>query len=245
MQGNFFTGCDYLFRGAKLMLQPGLRRYVLTPLLINIGIFVSFFYSMLLQFNLWIGDIINWLPEFLSFLEWLLWPLVLTLLLAIIAYSFSIVANFIASPFNSLLAEKTEEKLTGIEVAGHETLGQALLGFPKSMGREIHKLVYYLPLALLVLIVSFIPGINIIAPLLWFLLGSWMMSIQYCDYPMDNNRVSFSDMKKRLKKHGFSSSGFGVVVMAGTMIPILNLFIMPAAICGACIFWAEKLHNEA
>lgn len=244
MQSNFFTGCNYLFRGAKLMLQPGLRRYVLTPLIINIAIFVGFFYSMLLQFNLWIGDIINWLPEFLSFLEWLLWPLVLTLLLAIIAYSFSLVANFIASPFNSLLAEKTEEKLTGIEVSGHETLGQALLGFPKSMAREIHKLVYYLPLALLVLIISFIPGINIISPLLWFLLGSWMMAIQYCDYPMDNNRVRFSDMKKRLKKHGFSSSGFGVVVMTGTMIPIFNLFIMPAAICGACIYWAEALHNE-
>ncbi len=241
MKGNPVTGFNYLIEGFKLITQPGLRLFVLIPLTINIIIFSILINMTIAQFSGWIEAVMAWVPEWLSFIRWILWPLAVILILTVVMYTFSVIANLIASPFNGLLAEKTEELLTGKEVPGFETIGQALLSFPKSIGREMAKLIYYVPLALVVLIISFIPLINAAAPLLWFLLGSWMMVIQYCDYPMDNHQVSFGDMKQRIKMLRLTSTGFGASVMVGTMIPIVNLIIMPAAVCGATAYWAKEM----
>ena len=241
MKGNPATGFNYLVRGFKLTLQPGLRLFVLIPLTINIVIFSVLIGLTISEFYGWIEAVMNWVPDFLSFIRWVLWPMALVLILTVVMYSFSVIANLIASPFNGLLAEKVEELLTGKEVDGHETIGKALLAFPKSLCREISKIIYYLPLALAVLVISFVPVVNAVAPVLWFLLGTWMMAIQYCDYPMDNNRRSFSAMKHAIASKRLTSLGFGAGVMAGTMIPVVNFIIMPAAICGATVYWVEEL----
>lgn len=244
MQGSLITGFDYLLEGARLVRRPGLRLFVLIPLTLNIVIFAALVGATLGQFSNWIDAAVNWLPHFLSFLRWILWPLAMVLILTVVTYTFSIIANLIASPFNGLLAEKTEELLTGREVAGFETVGEALLSFPKSIAREAAKLLYYLPLALAVLILSFIPVINTAAPFLWFLLGAWMMVIEYCDYPMDNNRRSFGAMKQAIRTERLTSLGFGAGVMVGTMIPVVNFFIMPVAVCGATAYWVNALHDR-
>ena len=184
-----------------------------------------------------------WLPEWLSFLSWILWPLAVILILAIAMYSFSTVANIIASPFNGLLAEKVEEKLTGKEVTGRETFASALASFPRSIWREVQKLSYYLIFALIVLVLSFIPLISPFSGVLWFLLGAWMLSLEYCDYAMDNRGLSFKESKRRIKARRGSTLPFGMMVMAGTMVPIVNLIIMPAAVCGGTILWVEKLEG--
>jgi CysZ protein len=68
-----------------------------------------------------------------------------------------------------------------------------------------------------------------------------MMVIQYCDYPMDNHQRSFSSMIKLIKINRLTSSGFGAGVMIGTMIPVVNFIIMPAAVCGATAYWTDEL----
>jgi CysZ protein len=72
-----------------------------------------------------------------------------------------------------------------------------------------------------------------------------MMSIQYCDYPMDNNKVSFPQMKQLMKARRVTSIGFGGLVQLGMLVPVLNLFLMPAAVVGATIFWVEEYAAEA
>lgn len=242
MKGNPALGVNYLIRGLKLISQPGLRTFVILPLLLNSVIFGVLIYLTVGQFSDWIQMAVDWLPGWLDFLAWVMWPMAMILLLTVIMYSFSIVANLIASPFNALLAEKTEELLTGEEIEGFETIGQALASFPKSIAREVHKLLYYLPLALIALVFSII--FSPAAPFIWFLLGAWMMVIQYCDYPMDNHQKSFAVMKNSIKQKRLTSLGFGSVVMAGTMIPVVNFFIMPAAICGATAYWVDELKAQ-
>lgn len=244
MKGNPITGFNYLLEGFRLISRPGLRLFVLIPVTINILIFSLLIGATIGQFSDWIEVVMSWIPGWLDFIRWILWPFAVILMLVVVMYSFSIVANFIASPFNGLLAEKTEELLTGKEVAGFETIGHALMSFPKSIAREIAKILYYLPLALAVLILSFIPVINATSPVLWFLLGSWMMVIQYCDFPMDNHQQSFALMKKAIRGQRLTSYGFGASVMVATMIPILNFFIMPAAVCGATAYWVKELNPQ-
>ncbi|MFT5690938.1 MAG: CysZ protein [Oceanicoccus sp.] len=245
VKGNPVRGFNYLVRGFELLAIPELRLFVLVPLLINTAIFVLLISLSIGQFSDWIDQIMNWLPqwEWLDFIRWIIWPLAVSLLLVIIMYSFSIVANIIASPFNGLLAEKVEELLVGKEVTGKETFAQALKDAPRSISKEFQKILYYLPRALLVAMISLIFTFIFppISTALWFLLGAWMMSLQYCDYPMDNHKHSLNDVKTAIGENRMTSLGFGGAVMLGTMVPIVNFIIMPAAVCGATIYWVEEL----
>jgi CysZ protein len=237
------SAASYLSRGFALLKEPGIRLFVILPLLVNTLILGSLSYFSLSWIGHWITKAIDWLPEWLSFLSWLLWPLAIVLVLAVVMYFFSTIANFIAAPFNGLLAEKLEEQLTGQEVSGRETIAQAIASFPRSIGREINKLVYYLIFALLTLIASFI--ISPAAPVLWFCLNSWMMAVEYCDYPMDNHKLSFKEARQRIGKQRTTSFGFGALVMVGTMIPIVNLLVMPAAVCGGTLMWVERMKGAS
>ena len=228
------------------MLRPGLRLFVLIPLLINCGVFTLLISLSLNQFGSWIDQLLQWLPDWqwLEWLRWILWPLIVALLLIVVMQTFSIIANIIASPFNGLLAEKAEELLTGIEVSGSETFAQTLKDIPRSVGKECQKILYYLPRAAGVAILSlmclfiFPPAVTI----LWFLLGAWMMALQYCDYPMENRRYSLTRVRTTIGKEKLTSMGFGSSILLGTMIPLINLVIMPAAVCGAVIYWQERLN---
>ncbi len=107
-------------------------------------------------------------------------------------YGFSVVANFIAAPFNGILSERVEQRLRGNSLSTELSLLQMI---PGTLARELAKLAYFLPRVLLLLILGFIPLINLATPVLWFIFSAWMMAIQYIDYPMDNNGLTFKRMK--------------------------------------------------
>jgi CysZ protein len=189
----------------------------------------------------WMDALVAWIPDWLDFIAWILWPLIALTLGLITGYLFTAVALIIASPFNALLAEKAEELITGRPVDSLEGLGAALLAMPRGILREVSKLLYYVPMAIFVLLLSLVPGVNAVAPVLWFLLGAWMMSIQYVDYPMDNHQLSFADVKEAVRSRRLSSMGFGGAVALCTSIPVVNFFVVPAAVVGATILWCEEL----
>ncbi len=241
MRGNALHGANYLVRGAKLLSHKSLRPFVLIPLTVNVLIFgslLSVAYNYVgQQMEYWLGMI----PDWLSFIRWILWPLIFLTMSLASGYLFTAVALIIASPFNALLAEKAEELITGKKVDSLENFGAALMALPRGILREISKLLYYLPMAVFVLVLSFIPLLNAVAPLLWFLLGAWMMSIQFVDYPMDNHQLSFADVKEAVRARRLSSMGFGGLVALCTGVPIVNFFVVPAAVVGATLLWCEEL----
>lgn len=238
MKGNPVRGAGYLIRGLKMLPDPEIRPFVLVPLLTNIVLFIGAIWLLFSQFDGWVAYWLGFLPDWMSFLDWLLWPLFALLVLVAVYYSFAIMANLIAAPFNGFLSEKVEKRLRG-DIVTDEGWQAVLALIPRAVGRELSKLAYYLPRLLFLLVISFVPVINLIAPLLWILFGAWMMAIQYCDYPMDNNKVSFKSMKVMLKQDRFTAIGFGGLVQAGMLVPILNLILMPAAVVGATIYWVE------
>jgi CysZ protein len=114
---------------------------------------------------------------------------------------------------------------------------------PRGIGRELRKLLYYLPMALGVLVISFIPGLQALSPFLWFILGAWMMSLQFIDYPMDNHRLPFNDVKEACASRRLSSLGFGAVVAFVASVPLLNFIVIPAAVIGATLMWCQELRG--
>lgn len=243
MNGNIAHGAGYLGRGASMLKHPSLRLFVVIPLLVNILIFGGLIWYGLSYLSAVMENWMGKIPDWLGFIQWIIWPLVGITVSLVTGYLFTAVALLIASPFNALLAEKAEELVTGKPVDALEGLGAALLALPRGVLRELSKLLYYLPMALFVLVLSFIPGLNVVAPVLWFLLGAWMMSIQFIDYPMDNHQLSFADVKEAARSRRLSSMGFGGVVALCAGIPIVNFFVVPAAVVGATLLWCEELNQ--
>ena len=173
------------------------------------------------------------LPSFLSWLSYILWPLLALTILATFSYFFSTLANFIAAPFNGLLAEKVELHLTG-KKANDDGLFDIIKDTPRILAREWRKLLYILPKTIGLFLLLLVPALGqTIGPLLWFIFTAWILAIQYCDYPFDNHKISFNDMRSNLKQKQGKAYGFGALVSLFTTIPILNLFIVPVAVCGA------------
>ena len=232
-----------------MLTHPSLRLFVIIPLLVNIVIFGSLIFIGFSYLTALMDSMMSKLPSWLDFIEWILWPLIGITVSLITGYLFTAVALIIASPFNSLLAEKAEELITGSEVESLEGIRAALLEIPRAIVREILKLLYYVPMALFVFVLSIVfnallPGIGaLVTPALWFLLGAWMMSIQFVDYPMDNHRLSFADVKEAVRARRLSSMGFGGAVALCTGIPIINFFVVPAAGVGATVLWCEELNQ--
>ena len=238
------SGAGYFFKGMSLAMQPGTRRFVILPLLINVLLFGSAFGFVLSQLSDWINSWLASLPSWLDWLSYLLWPLLAIATLVIFSYLFSTIANWIAAPFNGLLAEHLEAKLTN-KPAPDAGLKEIMKDLPRIMGREWVKLKYYLPKAIGLLILLWIPAIGqTVGPVLWFLFSAWMMTIQYVDYPFDNHKVPFESMRDALKLKRGKSLSFGSLVMLFTMTPILNLFVMPIAVCGATAMWVDHYREQ-
>ncbi len=232
-------GPEYLKEGWRVVRQPGLRRFIVIPLLLNLTLFAALISWGINQFNLWMARLVPQLPEWLGFVEWLLWPLFALVVLLVLFFGFTLVANLIASPFYGFLAEKVAEQERGL-VSPPTTYGEILMTVPRSIGRELRKISYYLPRLLVLLLLTLVPVVNLIASPLLLLFGVWMMAVQYVDYQADNDKVSFIDMLRWMKGRRGLSLGFGLPVYVGMLIPLVNLLVMPAAVAGSTILWVRE-----
>jgi CysZ protein len=234
------SGPQYLREGLKLVLSPGLRLFVLLPLTVNLILFVALIGVAVQQFGGWVDAFMPSLPSWLSFLEYLLWPLFVVLVLLMVFFSFTLLANIIAAPFNGFLAEKVEVVVRGEDHFPPFSWAELGAMVPRTLGREARKLAYFLPRAIALLILSFIPVVNLVAAPLWLLFGVWMMAVQYIDYPADNNKLGWNEMLAWLREKRWQSLSFGGITYAALLVPGLNLLMMPAAVAGATLFWVRE-----
>ena len=239
------SGAGYFFKGFELVRIKGIRRFVFIPLTINLILFSIAFYFMFIQLDHYMSLLDNWLWDGLKWLTTIIWPFLVLIVLVLFSFLFSTIANWIAAPFNGLLSEKMERILLGERVSSQSIADSGALDvikdIPRTLHREWRKLIYYLPRALGFFILMFIP---VFGQIIWFLFIAWMMAIQYKDYPFDNHKISFDEMRSTLKQHQGTSYSFGVSVAIFAMIPLVNLVVMPVAICGATALWVDKYRDQ-
>ncbi len=244
------NGFRYIVEGAKLLTQPGMKRFVLVPLLTNIIVFI-FLTTLLIQYfsavTQYFSDFFSgwaWLAYFAAIIATILSGLAAFIILLIYGYSFNLITNIIAAPFYGMLAEKIETKLTG-NVLPNESIASITL---RTLKRELVKLWYFISRGLLVslglFILAFIPLLNLLVPILAVLWGAWVLTLQYVDYPADNNQMSFSELRKQIKSKKYSTTGFGGIILLGSIIPVINIFIMPTAVAGGTLFWINELSHQ-
>lgn len=237
------NGSAYFFKGFELIQTKGIRRFVFIPLAINLILFSVAFYYLLNQIEYLIQWIDSSIPSWLTWLSIILWPLAIISTLVVFSFIFSAVANWLAAPFNGLLSEKVEIFLSGSSTNEDDGISAIIKDIPRTLTREWQKFKYYLPRAFGFFILLWL--LPVIGQILWFLFIAWMMAIQYKDYPFDNHKISFKQMKLSLQANKGLSYSFGITVTIFSMIPIVNLIVMPVAICGATALWVDHYKQSS
>lgn len=245
------NGFNYMVGGAKIIASPGMKRFVLIPLIANIIVFI-FLTSLLIQYfsavTNYFSDALSgwaWMAYFAAIIATILSGLAAFVILLIYGYSFNLITNIIAAPFYGMLAEKIEHKLTG-NVAPEESISSLTV---RTLQRELVKLWYFISRGFLVFfclfILAFIPILNFLVPFVAVFWGTWVLTLQYVDYPADNNHISFNELRRQIKNKRYSTLGFGGVILVGSMVPIINIFIMPIAVAGGTLFWINELSGQS
>ncbi|MFT6917641.1 MAG: CysZ protein [Cognaticolwellia sp.] len=233
-------GAGYFIKGFELIRTPGIRRFVFVPLAVNLILFSYAFYYMFLQLESYMLTLDDWLGESFSWLSNFIWPLAVLFVLIVFSFIFSSVANWLAAPFNGLLSEKVEALLTN-QPLNNAGAFDVVKDIPRTLSRELTKLAYYLPRALVFFLLYWL--LPVIGQVLWFLFLAWMMAVQYKDYPFDNHKINFNRMRQALKQRQGLSYSFGITTAVFSMIPIVNLVVMPVAICGATALWVDHYRD--
>lgn len=235
------SGAGYFMKGFELIRQPGIRRFVFIPLTVNLVLFSFAFYYMLAELDSYMMTIESWLGDSFAWMSYFLWPLAIIFTLIIFSFIFSSVANWLAAPFNGLLSEKVEALLTN-QPLDDGSMASIIKDIPRTLSRELSKLAYYLPRAIGFFILYWL--LPVFGQVLWFLFLAWMMAVQYKDYPFDNHRIAFNDMRRILNQRKGLSYSFGITTAIFSMVPLVNLVIMPVAICGATALWVDHYRND-
>lgn len=239
------SGPGYLARGFTLMWQPGVRVFVIVPLLINIvaviGLFLWLWPPILVTVDGWL----ELLPDWLMWLNFLVWPLVWLLAILVFCLILTITANLIGAPFNGFLAARVEQNLTGkLPDSGLTVWQEGLQGLVTELRKLLFFFMWLIPLLLLSLLLFFLPGLNALIPVLWGVFGAYMLALEYVDYPAANHGLSFAAKRRLLAQNRWLTLGFGGMVTLATALPLLNLLVMPAAVAGATAMWVENLNEE-
>lgn len=226
---SFIKGFLDCFSGFGLLFKSGIKRFVLIPLVINAALFSLAAKLLSDQLDIWLEKL---LPGWLGWLEWLIVPLFWITMALIVFYTFTVLANLIAAPFNSLLSSRIEALLTGKKPQdiNSDSFFRLMARTTKS---EIQKILYAVKWFIPLIIITIIPVINIVAPFLWILFAAWFFALEYNDYPLANRGLFFEEVKTYNRKNRMRSLGLGSAVFILTSIPVVNFFVMPVAIAGA------------
>ncbi len=227
---NPVLAIGFLFKGVKLLTRPELRKFIIIPILINVVL-----YSAALTLGyFYISDLIaQFIPGWLHWLSWFLWPLFFISFFIAGFFTFTVLANILAAPFYGQLSAKT------LAIVSDEIQEQAEQPLAKVLIAELRRVGYLSSRALPLLILSVIPGVNILAPFLWALFGAWGIALEYLAYPLENQGVLFSEQKDLVNSVRLGALSFGGLTVLGLTVPVLNIIVAPAAVIGATLYVHE------
>lgn len=237
---DFITpGPALIFEGLALLWHREIRWLVIVPLIINILLFASATGFAAQWLSGWLDSVINLVPSWLHWLVWIIWLLFTALALVIYAFSFTLLANLIGSPFYGLIAERI------ILIMGDKNPATAAMPVMAiawaSFVRQLQLMGYLIPrsvaVALLCLAISFIPLANMLVPIIAGCWAAWSLSLQYLDYAADIEQVGFRELRQRAGARRWQSLGFGFSALAASAIPLLNLVLLPATVVGGTLLW--------
>jgi CysZ protein len=236
-----------MLEGLQILWRRDIRWLVIIPLLINIVLFASATGFAANWLQNWITTITTSVPDWLQWLAWIIWFLFSILALAIYAFTFTILANLIGSPFYGVIAQRVIAAEVGDNQSNVSNESGLLSGAWNSLARELQLIGYFLPRTVVVgivtLLLSVIPALNLLAPILAASWAAWCLCLQYLDYAADSENTTFADLRNKVSASRLSSMGFGFTAMIASAVPLLNLLMLPASVVAGSLLWCRQHRN--
>lgn len=229
------SGPACLVAGFALLARPGLRRFVILPLAGNLILLLLAAFSVVGGID---AALAAWVPEPAGWLRWLLYPLAVAAVLVIGLLAFSVLANLLLGPFLGLLAARVIDLLEGPAPPRGEGFLRELV---RDAGMELRRLGYILLCTAGVMLLGLIPGLGLLAAPLGLVVAAWLLALESAAHPLGLYRMPLPAQLAFLRRHRTAALGFGLAALAALTVPLLNLLLLPAAVCGMSCFVVERL----
>ncbi len=168
--------------------------------------------------------------------SWSAWTLLLMgkmIIWVVAALTFTFASSIVASPFNDLLAEKSEKfAFPPLPPVTNKSFKQQV----KLIIIDLIKTIAAAAAAIVAMIMSWIPALNIVSFVVAFLL----ITFQYISYPQTRRGIGLRKGSKFLWDHIFACAGFGAILTFLFAIPFLASFVLPLAVVGGTLLFAKS-----
>ncbi|ODS34051.1 MAG: Protein CysZ [Candidatus Scalindua rubra] len=167
--------------------------------------------------------------------SWIGWFFILfgkMILWMVAALTFIFASSIVASPFNDILAERSE-KFT--ETPLPPVTNKSLKQHVQLIGIDLFKTMTALAAAVFAIVFFWVPVVNIFALILVFLL----VTFQYISYPQTRRSIGLRQGAKFLWQHIYACTGFGAILSFLFAIPFFSSFVLPIAVVGGTLLAAR------
>ncbi|RNC88252.1 MAG: coproporphyrinogen III oxidase [Winogradskyella sp.] len=242
---NIFKGLQVYSGAYGLISKLKLWKYFVIPMIISLVVFILIFaaaYGLSDNLGAWIANIWPWefgketftaISTFISG--------VVILALGIIVYKHVIMA--LSSPFMSPVSEKIEAYYTGkpAENYTNTTFTKQLIRSIRIGIRNLAKeLIYTLPILLL----KFIPIVNIFSTALLFLVQAYYAGVSNMDYTLERH-FTYRESIAFIKKHRGLAIGNGIGFLLLLLVPVIGvILVLPLSVTSASIIAVDLLFDD-
>lgn len=239
---TFSRGFASPFLAARFLAKHRqLIKYIVIPFSINLIIF-----SIAIYFGLDLFDSIvaQYIPQgqawYWSLLNYFLWVVAVFLTAILVFFSFAIAGNLIASPFNDILSEKTEEILTKKQNDEPFVFAVFLRDAQRTLLDESKKIAVFVIGMILLLLLNLIPVLgSLLFPILSTLFTIFFLVVEYTGYIFSRKRLSFKEQRQFIFAHKLPFLGFGSGILTILLIPFFQFLCIPLGVIGAMQLYDE------
>ena len=150
-----------------------------------------------------------------------------------------VLTSVFAAPFNDALSEEVEHLVAGTP-GPQFSFAVVARDSVRAVGIELVKLVprvlFIWPLWLIGL---FIPVLGIVVSVAAWILDAFFMAVDYIDWPASRRNRGIGYRFGLIFRRTMPMLGFGTGVYLFLFIPVLNLFLMPAAVAGGTLLFLD------
>lgn len=211
---------------AEASLRSVLWRIVLLLFVLMLGVGFGVYGLAEYLAGLWLpsGDAWYW-----QMLSWLVWLLALLLALFCGVISFTVLGAAAVAPWLDMLAARTEALRLGSEL---DEAGRGwVMAMLQSLGNAVRPLLGLILPGIVALAVSWVPVVGqVAAMLIWGYASIHFLNYELLDVPASRRGWDFARRKSDIKERRLFWLGFGGLAMAGMLVPVLNLLVLPAAV---------------
>jgi len=242
---NILKGIKAYTGTFALISKLKLWKYFLVPIIISIitasiiGLSAYGLSDNLGHFfaRVWIWD---WGKETFTSLSTIVGAIIIVVI-GFILYKHIVMA--LSAPFMSPVSEKIEAHLTGNNNHVHRTTSfkeQLWRGIRINVRNLFKELLFSIPLLLL----KFIPGVNIVSAILLLLIQAYYTGFGNIDYTLERH-FKYNESIRFVSKNRGVAIGNGIVFMLFMFIPIIGIVIvLPLSVTAATTKTVELIRSE-